>query len=497
MKCRHWILGWLGTVVLATSATAKAAEGKSRLGDGREAIARAMGSVSNAVARASGDPARPGYHFVPPALWMNDPNGPIQWKGWYHVFYQHNPYGDGWGNMHWGHARSRDLVRWEHLPIALWPSKEVGEDHVFSGCSAVNGRGEPMIFYTSIGRGKGADIHAEQWVATGSDDLMQWVKHPSNPVMTEALHGERKVYDWRDPFIFKAGRRTMMVCGGNLNHGKGGEGVVNLYEAKDESLLSWSYRGVLFTHPDPEVKNIECPLFFPMGDTWVLILSPHRRVEWFTGTFDTSAGRFTAKRRGLVDYGEHFYAPNAFADESGRRVMFGWGRGFPEGRGWNGCLTLPRVLSVKGGVLVQQPAVEVEAMRGTRQRVRGQRVSGEWVWPEVRGRAMEVEAVFERPADGAMELRLKRSGDGSRWVGLRWDGKELEVGGQRMSLFGDLTGRRVEFRVFLDRSFMEVFAAGQSMSRVVPYHDGDDGVSVAVEGDGGRITSLTVWELGK
>ena len=66
-----------------------------------------------------------------------------------------------------------------------------------------------------------------------------------------------------------------------------------------------------------------------------------------------------------------------------------------------------------------------------------------------------------------------------------------------MSLFGDLTGRRVEFRVFLDRSFLEVFAAGQCMSRVVPYHDGDDGVSVAVEGDVGRITSLTVWELGK
>ncbi len=483
---------WVAVVGLALAGPVGAAD-PPRLGDGREAIAQAMTSVSNAVARAAADPARPSFHFRPPALWMNDPNGLLQHRGWYHVFYQHNPYGDGWGNMHWGHARSKDLVRWEHLPIALWPSKEAGEDHVFSGSATLTGRGEPMIFYTSIGRGKGADVQAEQWAALGSEDLLTWRKASGNPLLTESLHGEQKVYDWRDPFVFEAGRRTFMVCGGNLNHGQGGQAVVLLYEARDPELTRWRYRGVLFQHPDAE--NIECPLFFPLDGTWVLAVSPHRRVEWFTGDFDPDAGKFVAKRRGLLDYGEAYYAPNSFADETGRRLLFGWVRGFPKGRGWNGCLTLPRLLSVQGGVLQQRPAPEVESLRGERVRLANRRFSGELVLPDVRGDALELEVVFERGEAPSVGLRLRRSEDGARGVDLRWDGKRLDVAGAQMSLFGDLTGSRVEFRVFLDRSVVEVHAAGQCVTRVVPYHAGEDGVAVLTDGEGARITSLTAWRM--
>lgn len=486
----RWAVG--GLAVCLGLSGARAAESVE---DGREAIARATAAVSNATAQASADAARPAYHFRPPAQWMNDPNGLIQHRGWYHVFYQHNPYGDAWGNMHWGHARSRDLVRWEHLPIALWPSKERGEDHVFSGSAIVNGQGEPMIFYTSIGRGRGADVHAEQWGALGTDDLVSWRKHPGNPLLTEDLHGDRKIYDWRDPFLFRLGRRTFMVCGGNLNHGQGGQAIVALYEARNSELDRWQYRGVLFTHPDPEVKNIECPLFFPLGDTWVLVVSPHRRVEWFTGNFDPEDGRFTARRRGLMDYGDQYYAPNCFPDETGRRVLFGWIRGFPEGRGWNGCLTLPRLLSTRGGVLTQRPAPEVESLRGERRSLRNQRFAGEYVWPDLRGDALELEATFERGEAGVVGLRLRRSADGRRSVDLRWDGKQLEVAGASMSLFGDLTGGRVEFRVFLDRSTLEVYAAGQCLTRVIPFVPGDDGVATFAEGEGARITSLTAWRL--
>src|SRR5262245_20696977 len=127
--------GVLIGVLLACALADFGAVAAAKFDEGREALARAITSASNAVARASADPARPVCHFRPPANWMNDPNGLIQHRGWYQLFYQHNPYGDQWGHMHWGHARSRDLIHWEHLPIALWPSKEAGEEHVFSGCA--------------------------------------------------------------------------------------------------------------------------------------------------------------------------------------------------------------------------------------------------------------------------------------------------------------------------------------------------------------------------
>jgi beta-fructofuranosidase len=98
------------------------------------------------------DSSRPQFHFRPAAGWLNDPNGPLFWRGWYHVFYQHNPFGETWGNIHWGHARSRDLVRWEHLPIALAPLADRGERHCFSGCAAIAGNDRPVLLYTSIGR---------------------------------------------------------------------------------------------------------------------------------------------------------------------------------------------------------------------------------------------------------------------------------------------------------------------------------------------------------
>ena len=85
-------------------------------------LVKAMNAVRTAIPVASADPERPIYHFHPPANWNNDPNGTLFYKGWHHLFYQLNPFAPTGGNQHWGHARTRDLVNWDHLPIALWPS---------------------------------------------------------------------------------------------------------------------------------------------------------------------------------------------------------------------------------------------------------------------------------------------------------------------------------------------------------------------------------------
>src|SRR5258705_12935619 len=117
-----------------------------------DALTRATTAVEAAAARAQADPARPIFHITAPAQWINDPNGPIFHKGVYHMFYQLHPFSDGSGPKYWGHVQSRDLVKWEHLPIALWPSSESGETEVWSGCCTLNGSNQPMIFYTSIAR---------------------------------------------------------------------------------------------------------------------------------------------------------------------------------------------------------------------------------------------------------------------------------------------------------------------------------------------------------
>src|SRR5919199_225960 len=97
----------------------------------------------------AGDRHRPLYHFLPPSNWMNDPNGLIQWDGQYHLFYQYNPHGPLWGDIHWGHAVSPDLVHWTDLPIALAPDAPYDRDGVFSGC-AVDHDGVPTIIYTGV-----------------------------------------------------------------------------------------------------------------------------------------------------------------------------------------------------------------------------------------------------------------------------------------------------------------------------------------------------------
>lgn len=357
---------------------------------------------------------------------MNDPNGPIFYGGYYHMFYQHNPYGDKWGHMHWGHARSKDLVQWEHLPIALWPSKSRGEEHCFSGCAALSAKGEPMIFYTSIGHPK-----PECWIAMPEDkDLLRWKKFDANPVLTEASPGI-PYYDFRDPFVFSHHGKTYMVHGGNLNKAKGGQAIVSLYEAQNPELTQWKYKSILFQHPDPKVVNIECPNFFSLGEKFVLITSPHRACDYFIGTFDPEAGKFNVESSGMLDHSSQFYAPNCLLDGQGRRILWGWIRGFKEGKGWNGCLGVPRILSIEEGRLIQTPAPELAKLR-----VRE-------VDSGFGGNQFEFEGVFN------LERQLPS------W--LKFSDSELEIFGKKINVRDP---KKIQLHVFRDRSLAEVFVDG-------------------------------------
>jgi beta-fructofuranosidase len=320
------------------------------------------------------DNQRPQYHFLPPANWVNDPNGLIQWQGTYHLFYQHNPQAAVWGSIHWGHAASQDLVHWQHMPIALAPSPGgPDEDGVWSGC-AIDWDGTPAVLYTGrVGQDENICL------ATSRDTLLTWEKHANNPIIAGAPLELQQV-GFRDPYVWRMEDRWMMVVGSGI---RDAGGAILLYTSTD--LLNWQYQGPLIVGDMRQKEPIwtgemwECPNFFPLpGDPrgrYLLIISPmgfdpsrSLYTLYMLGEFDGQF--FTPETLAQMDGGDlYFYAPQAFLDQQGRRIAFGWAR---EARtveaslqaGWAGVMTLPRVLEAgPDGRLRQRPAPEVEALR--------------------------------------------------------------------------------------------------------------------------------------
>ncbi|MGI8965081.1 MAG: glycoside hydrolase family 32 protein, partial [Limisphaerales bacterium] len=333
-------------------------------------------------------------------------------------------------------------------------------NEIWSGCCTINRKGEPMIFYTSIGRGKSAMDHAEQWAAIGDDDLIQWRKSPANPVLSEELHGATKIYDWRDPFIFREKNRTFMVLGGNLNKGQGGQAVVNIYEAQNGELTKWKYRGVLFQHPDPKAATVECPNFFKLGDQWVLLLSPYGEVQYFVGDFDATTCRFQARTRGVMDQSRNFYAPNTLQTSDGRRIAWGWIMGFPNGHGWNGVLSLPRLLSLSpDGKLLQKPAPPLEKLRDKpveRKNVRLENRSEIFALPKTN--TLEILAEIDLQTAKSVGLKFKSSGADAKPITVSFDRAELHTLDTKVPLQFTNSKKKLGLRIFFDRSTLEIFA---------------------------------------
>jgi len=452
-------------------------------------IHQTAASVEAAIPIAERDLRRPVFHFRPPAQWMNDPNGTIYHNGYYHLFYQFNPYHDTWATMHWGHARSRDLVSWEHLPIALYPAQELGEEHCFSGCAYVDAQLGPMLFYTSMGREL-----PEQWVAVGDAEWLTWSRPAANPVLNMAAHQGIEVNEWRDPFIFHAAGRTLMVLGGKI----GAEPVTLIYE-KGADALTWTYQGVLFRHPRTNFTSLECPNFFKLRDTWVLLDSPFGPVEYFMGAFDPATLTFAPTSQGLVDHSSHFYATNLFCEDHGRTILVGWIRGFASGNGWNGCLSLPRMLSLDDdGALRQHPLPALQQLRGAPLTCTpillqnaNQRVKSD------NGQQLEILAQFERGDAQQFGLKVRSSQDGNRAVTISYDGRELDVAGIKFPVALTPQDATLTLHIFLDRAVLEVFVNdGRACATAVldaPIED--QGVEVFAQGGHVTMTQLTIWEM--
>ena len=306
---------------------------------------------------------KPQWHYRPERNWINDPNGLVQHQGWYHLFYQYNPHGDQWGDIHWGHARSLDLLHWETLPIALTPDAAKGELHCFSGGCCKDEGGKPHFFYTSIGAeadGRDCTHGAQQWYAEPTDDSLTTLIQTDECALTDAIHGGMHVRDWRDPCVLRHQDQYLMVLGGCVEE----RGCVLLYTSPD--MRSWTYRHILAQSDQEDGIPWECPNLFEVDGKFGLIYSPCAQVRIKIGTLDDALCFHEESEEILEPDRNGFYAPQVFKDEQGRTILIGW---MPEAdrvahKGWSGVMSLPRVLSITGDGLCAQPIPGAESMPG-------------------------------------------------------------------------------------------------------------------------------------
>lgn len=464
----------------------------------------AAAAVEAAVPKAQQDPTRPVYHFRPPSQWMNDVCGAIYYKGYYHVFYQYNPFsGDHWGEAYslWAHARSRDLVHWEDLPWALLPRKDRGERRCNSGCVALDGHGRPMIFYTFVPDRQDATRlgKREQWGAIPLDeDLIRWRRVMDQPLMAAGMNGVPADTNggWSDPFVFRSDGRTFVTF-------KSCNGLV--CEARDDELTRWEYAGRI------DGVEGECPNFFTLQGKSVLLRST-LPATYVVGDFDPTTIEFHAGGAARVfDYGfggnppkdrawtRGLYGTNVFTDENGRRIMLGWVCGFKPGRGWNGCMSLPRILTLdEDDRLIQTPAPELKRLRGRHLRIEDLSITNESRRLDgVQGDTLEILAEFV-PADAtAFGLRVRCSQDGRDALSLRYADGILNVAGTETPVVLGEDTKTLKLHVFLDRSVMEVFLDDGRVSVTRVDYPGEEDLGVAVFAENGRVTlkSLDLWHM--
>jgi len=339
------------------------------------------------------EPHRPQFHFTPPSMWMNDPNGMVYFDGEYHLFYQYYPDGTVWGPMHWGHAVSRDLVRWKQLPIALYPDEH---GYIFSGSAVVDwnnssgfGRGDqpPLVAiftYHDPVRGKaGTRDHESQGIAFSNDRGRSWTKYGDNPV----LPNPGGLQDFRDPNVFWHAATERWIMALSVHD------QVQLWSSPD--LKHWEYLSAFGKEWGAHGGVWECPDLFPLTvegtdeTRWVLILNLNpggpqggSGTQYFVGDFDgrtfTLDESFTDDVRdgGAVwlDWGRDNYAGVTWSDmpkADGRRIFIGWMSNWDYAQQvptdpWRSAMTLPRSLRLErspaGYRVYSEPVAELQRL---------------------------------------------------------------------------------------------------------------------------------------
>ncbi|AEG44848.1 GH32 C-terminal domain-containing protein [Isoptericola variabilis] len=508
--------------------------------------------------RFDGDRYRPQYHFMPPEHWMNEPHAPIWFDGKYHIFYQHNPQGPYWHQIHWGHAVSDDLVHWKDLPVAIAPTEPVTPDGVWSGSATYDADGTPVLFYTA---GNDATFPNQAtglaWPVKGAEDslLTEWRLEPEpvtvqSPDLTSPV-GTPWLGQFRDPFVWKEtaddGKPIwyQLVGSGIVDGDTKVGGTALVYSSRD--LVNWEYHNPLFVGDAlkyPKTGAVwELPVLLPLGtrdgvQKHIFVVNPWfdgynentaKNTYYWVGEWDATNHTFVPDHEEprLFDYGEHFTGPSGMVDPAGRSLLFTTtqdGRSEKEHHdaGWAHSMGLPVQLTLtEDGDAGVKPVDELQSLRSERVvNVKNASVATTNRILDAEHQnltdLLEVKAELhvtpsDRPgAAQTLGLEVRRSGDGRERTVLSIDrARELLALDRNFSSLDPDTRKgthegayrvgpngKVSLHVYVDRSVIEAFVDGRKSMTTRIYPTLADAVGLRVLG-GANVTvkSLEVWNL--
>ena len=431
------------------------------------------------------EPLRGQFHFSARRGWNNDPNGLVFYNGEYHLFFQHNPYGWNWGNMHWGHAVSRDLVHWKELGEALMPDK-LGP--MFSGSAIVDlsntsglskpGHPAQVLIYTAAGD------PTVQCIASSTDGR-SYGKFSGNPVLKQITPGNR------DPKVmwYAPTKRWVMTLYVELNK----TNTIHFLSSPD--LKTWT---VMSQIPG----FFECPDFFELpidGDSanrkWVLTAGSS---EYMVGTFDGKS--FTPETPKLPGHrGRGFYAAQTYSDipqRDGRRIQIGWFQTPTPGMPFNQSMTIPLELKLtgtpEGPRLTWTPVKELESLRATKHDLKAVTVAPGDPNPleKIRAELIELRVEFEPGQAGQVSFNV-------RGATISYDAAKQELAVNDVRAPAPLRQKRQRLVVYCDRMGLEVFASDGLTYVPLPFIPKAEDQSVGIQTKGGsaKFTSLQLYEL--
>lgn len=464
------------------------------------------------------------YHIMPPIGWMNDPNGFSYYNGEYHLFYQYNPYSSMWGSIHWAHVKSKDLVNWEYLDIAIAPDEEYDVSGCFSG-SAIEKDGKMYLMYTGHQDPGGFENLRQVQCIAVSEDGKNFTKYENNPVIDSTkLPKEAIIQDFRDPKVYKKGDKYYSVIGSrNLDD----SGQILLYSSDD--LLNWNYEGNILQSNNEFAKMWECPDLFELDNKDILIMSPQfleprgnkywnlHSSSYMIGNLDYKNNKYNLEKVEEIDYGFDFYAPQTLIDTKGRRIMIAWmqmwDRKFPTnelGHNWAGCMTIPRELKLVDDKLYQLPVEELKVLRKNEVSYKDINIKDNKSLEGIKGQCIELELEVDMKNSNEFEILLMKGNNQETSIkynkidellvfdrsknGKALGGGEKEVRTYRQTE-ANLIDNKLKLNIFIDRMSVEIFindGIKTMSSTVYPDKDSDN---IEFYCDKEAILDIKKWDM--